>query len=106
VSELKEAAEAEDHAWRTVERAKDELGIEAARSGFGSSGAWFWALPGPIDRLRQDVAAYEESEAVSPGEVKDRQVLPDQRRSMAGCVRCERYGPDHTGGHVTSWGQP
>jgi AAA domain len=39
------AAETAGHAWRTVRRAKEELGIESARSGFGKDGRWEWKLP-------------------------------------------------------------
>jgi len=37
-----EATEA-GYAWRTVQRAKDELGIKPDRHQFG--GAWIWKLP-------------------------------------------------------------
>lgn len=33
------------HAWRTVQRAKDKLGIIAERKGFGRGGRWIWRLP-------------------------------------------------------------
>ncbi|TSE26908.1 AAA domain protein [Tepidimonas sediminis] len=33
----------------TIRRAKRMLGVEAARSGFGRSGTWVWALPAAID---------------------------------------------------------
>jgi putative DNA primase/helicase len=45
--ELKEAAEAHGHSWRTVERAKGELGVEAFRPEPEKRGPWFWRLPEP-----------------------------------------------------------
>jgi putative DNA primase/helicase len=35
------------HSEMTIRRAKDALGIAAQRTGFGSAGAWRWALPIP-----------------------------------------------------------
>jgi putative DNA primase/helicase len=43
--EVKEAAEANGHTWRTIERAKGELGIEAFREKV--PGPWSWRLPEP-----------------------------------------------------------
>jgi putative DNA primase/helicase len=48
--EVKEAAEANGHAWRTIERAKGELGIDAFREKV--PGPWFWRLPEPPPRDR------------------------------------------------------
>jgi putative DNA primase/helicase len=45
VRELKTAAQANGISWRTIERAKRELGIIAVRSGFGAQGAWEWQFP-------------------------------------------------------------
>jgi hypothetical protein len=33
--------------WRTIERAKSRLHVEAERVGFGESGRWYWQLPQP-----------------------------------------------------------
>jgi putative DNA primase/helicase len=41
--EIKTAAAAHGHRWRTVERAKGTLGIEATKEGF--AGGWAWKLP-------------------------------------------------------------
>jgi putative DNA primase/helicase len=46
VRELKPAALAHGHKWRTVERAKPDLGIKAIK---GVGGAWFWTLPVEAD---------------------------------------------------------
>ena len=49
--ELKAAAEAHGHAWATVRRAQDALGVVAAKAGFKDG--WTWQLPPPkvlIDR--------------------------------------------------------
>src|SRR5262249_9792841 len=43
--ELKAAAEAHGHAWRTVERAKQALGVTATKEDF--QGAWAWQMPSP-----------------------------------------------------------
>jgi putative DNA primase/helicase len=40
---IKEEAEGAGYAWRTVHRAKDDLGIQPYRDQFG--GAWMWKLP-------------------------------------------------------------
>ena len=71
-------AEANDAglAWPTVRRAKDDLGIEAHKTGFGSSGNWFCKLPGAglnpgddpkviktsIDAHTENVSAFEGDE--------------------------------------------
>jgi len=47
--ELKREAKDAGIAWVTVRRAKDELGIEPYKRGFGGSGIWFWKLPGTDD---------------------------------------------------------
>lgn len=44
VAELQERAKAAGYGWRSIERAKSELGVTAVRRG-GSEGAWFWRLP-------------------------------------------------------------
>jgi putative DNA primase/helicase len=63
-------------AWPTVRRAKDNLGIEAHKTGFGSSGNWFCKLPGAgldpgddpkviktsIDAHTENVSAFEGDE--------------------------------------------
>ncbi len=43
VAKIKEEAKEAGYAWRTVHRAKDELGIKPYREQFG--GAWMWKLP-------------------------------------------------------------
>ena len=47
--ELKREAKDAGIAWGTVRRAKDELGIEPYKRGFGGSGLWYWKLPGTDD---------------------------------------------------------
>lgn len=44
VTEIKKAAEADCHAWRTVERAKKDLGIRSDREGFGRKAKYLWSL--------------------------------------------------------------
>ena len=43
--EICEVANAHGHAWRTLRRIKDDLGIVAAKAGF--KGGWAWRLPEP-----------------------------------------------------------
>jgi putative DNA primase/helicase len=43
VQEIKKLAEADGFAWKTIERAKKPLHVEATRQ----SGVWWWNLPGP-----------------------------------------------------------
>jgi hypothetical protein len=42
---IEQAADEAGHAWRTVRRAKEDLGITSDRVGFGKEGRWEWALP-------------------------------------------------------------
>jgi hypothetical protein len=44
--EIKEAANAHGHSWRTVNRAKAELGVKAVKGGFNEG--WSWRLPEPL----------------------------------------------------------
>jgi hypothetical protein len=41
---LKAEAQAEGHAYRTIERAKTELGIISVRKGFGPGSKFFWSM--------------------------------------------------------------
>jgi len=46
VAVLREEAKAAGVAWRTVEIAKDGLGVQAGRvGGFAGGGRWQWTLP-------------------------------------------------------------
>jgi len=45
-NELKKAADANGHSWRTVERAKKDLGVAARKKGF-EDGKWRWEMPTP-----------------------------------------------------------
>lgn len=42
---LKAEAEQRGIAWRTVQRAKRDLGVSSGREGFGEGGRWTWMLP-------------------------------------------------------------
>lgn len=53
VTDLRVAADAEGHSWRTVERAKKELGIESFRREV--PGPWYWGDPD----AEEDVAALD-----------------------------------------------
>lgn len=64
--DLKQLAEQDGLAWRTIERAKKRIGAEAAREGYSNGGRWLWFMPSgqqtpPLaakDRHRADVADY------------------------------------------------
>jgi putative DNA primase/helicase len=45
VREIQSAAKANSIAWRTIERAKKDLGVKAVKSDFGGLGGWEWQLP-------------------------------------------------------------
>jgi hypothetical protein len=45
--EIHAAARAAGLAWRTLERAKHRLGVQADRVGYGATGQWYWRLPKP-----------------------------------------------------------
>lgn len=47
--DIREAAEAEGHKWRTVQRAKTQLGIRSLREGFGEGSRYVWSLPSEAD---------------------------------------------------------
>ncbi|MGD2109736.1 MAG: AAA family ATPase [Phycisphaerae bacterium] len=49
VNEIQQAAKADCHAWRTVERAKKLLKIRSSREGFGSGSRYVWQLPSEAD---------------------------------------------------------
>jgi hypothetical protein len=69
VAVIRDEAEAADHAWRTVQRASGELGINSYRQEF--SGPRFWALPtDPAcqipDQERENLASWHDSK--KPGQ--------------------------------------
>jgi putative DNA primase/helicase len=56
--DLRAAAQAHGHRWRSLERAKEVLGVHATKRGFGLGGTWAWQLPAPVvggdeDRQRE-----------------------------------------------------
>lgn len=42
---IKQEAKRKSISLRTLERAKEELGVESRRTGYGKDGTWFWELP-------------------------------------------------------------
>jgi putative DNA primase/helicase len=52
--EIKAAANAHGHAWRTLNRAKDSLDVKATRDGFGKDGVWSWQLPPPPKNANEE----------------------------------------------------
>jgi hypothetical protein len=77
VKAIKAEAQAAGLRWRTVRRAQESLGVVVRRRGFGSAGAWEWALPigghipiddqvSPIDgQVSENLATYGESQRKS-----------------------------------------
>ena len=57
--EIQSAAREAGLAWRTVERAKRRLGIEAELVGYGRTGRWYWRLPEPA-AVDTETATYRE----------------------------------------------
>lgn len=43
--DVQKLAKENGHAWATVRRAKDEVGVIVEREGFGPGAKWFWSLP-------------------------------------------------------------
>ena len=64
---IQRAAREAGLAWRTLERAKHRLGVEATRIGYGTTGQWYWRLPKPATDTEpatktareEDVAVFE-----------------------------------------------
>lgn len=46
-AEVKANAEGAGVSWASVRRAKDALGVDVRRCGYGTGGAWQWSLPAP-----------------------------------------------------------
>ncbi len=94
---------------RTLRRAREVLGIPAWKAGFREG--WMWGPrpnEGPLtegDTRRGHATlsplspSLRPAETVSPAPEGDR---PDVAKEP--CVRCDRYGPDHAGEHIASWG--
>ena len=78
VSDLRVAARSRGLAWRTVERAKAELGVRAVRSGRG----WAWVLPG----REASVSAIEAANVgvASPLEAARREAPPPEVKAASG----------------------
>ena len=55
VADLRSEASAAGLSWRTVERAKAEVGAVARKSGFGEGAQWFWVLPGGCEDRQAEV---------------------------------------------------
>jgi hypothetical protein len=60
--EIHAAAREAGLAWRTVERAKHRLGVEAERVGYGATGQWYWRLPKPATETQTATEAASEKE--------------------------------------------
>jgi putative DNA primase/helicase len=62
--QVKSAAEGNGHSWATIRRAKDALGVEAHKAGFGYE--WVWRLPKALtsseDAHQKEVSAFASGE--------------------------------------------
>jgi putative DNA primase/helicase len=61
-TEIQEAARKAGHAWRTVRRAADTMGIERRRQG-GRNGQWIWSL----EATEREEETSEREEETQPG---------------------------------------
>lgn len=60
--EVEAEARAEALSLRTLRRARKELGVVAAREGFGPGGRWMWALPSPATADDDDATGADSAE--------------------------------------------
>jgi hypothetical protein len=60
--EIQAAAREAGLAWRTLERAKHRLRVEAERVGFGATGQWYWRLPQPATETETATQAATEAD--------------------------------------------
>ncbi|HEX5575443.1 MAG TPA: hypothetical protein VFX42_06175, partial [Gemmatimonadales bacterium] len=97
------------------------------RDGFGRAGVWYWGPrpnEAPIDATHRrqdhlgelapmDLPAETDGQAPIGAKVGEFGVGPRTQvenshekpvETEAPCVRCDRYGPDHAGEHIASWG--
>jgi bifunctional DNA primase/polymerase-like protein/AAA domain-containing protein/primase-like protein len=87
-TEIGPAGRAAGYAWRTLERAKAQLGVQSVKRGFGDQGAWVWVLP--KDRLNEGKAALGDS--TPPGSLESSGT--DQRPPKAAkTAESEGIGP-------------
>jgi putative DNA primase/helicase len=63
-SELRERANDDGIAWRTIERAKKAIGALSQREGYSSNGRWVWLMP--IDRHSTPTVEVPEFDGVCP----------------------------------------
>ena len=67
VKDLKKLARGDGVAWRTIERAKDQLHVVSKRDGFGDQGLWTWSLPDKAgDETDDDSGGETDGETVEP----------------------------------------
>lgn len=59
---IKKEGRGEDFSWRTLKRAKDEIGVKARRQGFGAGGKWVWDPPPEQTTDENNLASYGETE--------------------------------------------
>jgi hypothetical protein len=88
VSVLKALARDAGHSWRTIERAKADLGIEASKDGF--QGPWRWSLDGqspPFPSSEANWRPLGDAEGGTAGQDEDRHVSPDQGGLWNGGLR-------------------
>jgi AAA domain-containing protein len=63
--DLLRAARQAGHAEKTLRRAKNLVGVRAVRQGFGTGGAFVWALPGAIDGQSGRIDGHSQNLAIN-----------------------------------------
>ena len=95
--EVQAEAKSAGHSWSTVRRAKDVIGVQVIRDGFGKGGAWRWSLRttdahaiDAIDPGRTDMSTYEFN--------GDGERLCDAIDAQPGSIECidaQLFTPEH-----------
>jgi hypothetical protein len=95
--EVQAEAKSAGHSWATVRRAKDVIGVQVKRDGFGQGGAWRWSLPAiaahGIDALgagRKSMSAYEFN-----GDGEHLCDPIDAHSESIECIGAQLFAPEH-----------
>jgi putative DNA primase/helicase len=90
-SEIKELAKDEHFSWRTVEYAKDELGIEAEKEKI-KKGKWFWKLPDKEpkeENLKERVEEIKAKHKIKPKSPEEEERLEKETREALARIRAK-----------------
>jgi len=81
-SELLKEAKSLGISERTLKRAKSEIGIKAAKEGFGEQGYWIWPLPDTAKDAKhtdsRDLAPLNDKRVENPNPLEDGKEVFDQ----------------------------